>query len=87
MIKTFLKNLAIFAGKLQACNFVKKNSIAGIFHWILPNFYGHLLWRTSANYGFWCFKTAAEHRWAAASVLTLLLSLNNLLTGHEKLSY
>ena len=48
MKKAFLKNFAIFTGKLQACNFVK---------------------------------------WAAASVLTLLLKLDNLLTGYKQLSY
>ena len=33
------------------------------------------------------FKTAREQWSAAASVLTLLLSSDNLLTGYEKLSY
>ena len=43
--------------------------------------------KTSANGCFWFFKTATEHRWAAASVLTILLSSDNLFTGYEQLSY
>ena len=39
-------------------------------------------WET---YGF--FQTAIEHRRAAASVCTLLLSSDSLLTGYEQLSY
>ena len=46
----------------------------------------HLFWRTSANSCFWFFKTATEQWWVAASVLTLLLSSDNLLTGYEQLS-
>ena len=33
------------------------------------------------------FQRAVEHRWVAASVFTLLLSSNNLLTGYEQSSY
>ena len=33
------------------------------------------------------FKTATEQPWATASVLTLLLSSDNLLTGYEQLSH
>ena len=33
------------------------------------------------------FRTVIEHRRAAASALTLLLSSNNLLTGFEQLRY
>ena len=33
------------------------------------------------------FNTSTEHRWVAASVLTLLLSSDNLLTGYQQLSY
>ena len=32
-------------------------------------------------------ETTKEHRWAAASVFTLLSSSDNLLTGYEELSY
>ena len=46
----------------------------------------HLFWRTSANSCFWFFKTATEQWWVAASVLTLLLSSDNLLTDYEQLS-
>ena len=47
-------------------------------------FLEHLFWITSANGCFWLFKTATEHRWAVASVLTLLLNPDNLLTGYEQ---
>ena len=43
--------------------------------------------RTFANGYPWFFKTAAEQRWAAASVFTFLSSSDNLLTGYEQLSY
>ena len=42
---------------------------------------------TSANGCSWFFQTATEHWWAATSVLTLLLSSDNSLTGYEQLSY
>ena len=31
MKKAVLKNFAIFTGKLQACNFIKKDSNTGVF--------------------------------------------------------
>ena len=37
MKKAVLKNFSIFAGKLQACNFIK-NRCTGAFLWILRNF-------------------------------------------------
>ena len=36
---------------------------------------------------FWLLKTAAGHRQAAASVLTLLLKSDDLSTGYEQLNY
>ena len=36
------------------------------------------------NTCFWYFKTATEHRWAAGSILTFLLSSDNLLTVYEQ---
>ena len=46
------------------------------------NFKEHLLTAASDF-----FKTAIQQGWAAASILTLLLSSDNLLTGYEQLSY
>ena len=66
---------------------LKRDSNTGVFLWIWRNFYKYLFWRTSANGCFWFFKTATEHRWAAASVLTPLLSSDNLLTSCEQLRY
>ena len=51
----------------------------------MRNFEDHLFWGTSDNGCFWFFKTATEQQRAAASVLTL--SLDNLLTDYEELSY
>ena len=66
MKKAVFKNFAIFAGKLQTCNFMKKR------HWcFLLNISKFL--RTSANGCFWFFKTSTEHRWATASVTTFTL--------------
>ena len=81
--KTILKNFAIFTGKLQAWNFIKNDSNTGVFLWILLIFLRKPVFKTSANGCFWFFKTATEHRWA--SVLTLLLSSDNLFTGSEQL--
>ena len=79
MKKAVLKNFAIFTGKLQTCNFIKKRHQHSCFssEW----------WRTPANSCFWFFKTATEHREEAASALTPLLSSDNLLTGYEQLHY
>ena len=85
--KLFLKIFVIFTGKWQAWNFIKRDSSSSVFLWIFRNFQDHLFRRTSANGCFWFFKTATERQWAAASVLTLLLSLDNLLTGYEQWSY
>ena len=79
-----LKNFAIFTGKLQVWNFIKNDSNTGVFLWILLIFLRKPVFKTSANRCFWFFKTATEHRWA--SVLTLLLSSDNLFTGYEKLT-
>ena len=63
---------------LQECcrlvTLLKTHSNTGAFLWILRNFKEHLFQRTSV-------------RWAAASVLTLLLSLDDWWTGYEQLSY
>ena len=66
---------------------LKIDSNTGVFLWILRDLKENLFQRTSADGCFWFFKTATEQRWAAASVLTLLLSSDNLLTGYEQLSY
>ena len=62
---------------------LKTDSETGVFFWILRNFSEHLFRRTSANGCFWFFKTATKQRWAAASVLTHFIGLDNLLTGYE----
>ena len=64
--KGVLKNFAVFTGKhlcwnlllikLQAfrpATLLKRDSNKGVFLWILPNFYEHVFWRTSANGCFW----------------------------------
>ena len=66
---------------------LKRDSNADVFFWILQNFSERVFWRTSANGCFWFCKAATGQQWAAASVLTLLLSSNNLLAGYEQLSY
>ena len=87
MKKAVLKNFAIFTGKLQACNFIK-NTLTLVFSSeyckIFKNTYleKHLLTAASDF-----FDTATKQQWAATSVLTLLLSSDNLLTGYEQLSY
>ena len=43
--------------------------------------------RTSTNDCFWFFKTAIENRWVIASVLTLLLSSDNLITSYAQLRF
>ena len=81
MKKAFLKNFAVFTGKLEACNFIKNR----LQHRCLPLNNAKFLRRTSASGCFWFFKTTTEPRWAAASVLTHFLSSDNLLTGYEQL--
>ena len=66
---------------------LKTDSNTGVFLWILRDLKENLFQRTSADCCFWFFKTATEQRWATASVLSLLLSSDNLLTGYEQLSY
>ena len=85
--KTVLTNVAIFTGRLQTCNLLKRDSNTSVFLCILLNFYEHLFWETSANGCSWFFETATEHWWIPASALTLLLSSVNLLTVYEQSSY
>ena len=71
-----LKNFAIFTGKLQACNFIKKR----LQHRCFPGNIVKFLRTPILRNIFWFFKTATEQQLAAASILTLLLSSDNLLT-------
>ena len=76
--KAVLKNFAIFTGKLL---FKKR-----LEHWCFPlNIAKFLRTPILKNICYWFFKTDTEHRWAAASVWTLLLSSDGLLTGYEQL--
>ena len=84
--KLFLKTLQYLQESCRPAILLKRSSNTGVFLWILQNFWEHLFWRTSADGCFWFFQTAAEHQWAAASLLTLLLSSDNLLTVYEKSS-
>ena len=78
MENAVLKSFAIFKGKLQTATLLKRDSNTGVFLWILWNceifkniyFEKHLLTAASDF-----FKIATEHWWAAASALTLLLTL------------
>ena len=76
MKKAVLKHFAIFTGKLQACNFIKKRfqHISSEYCEIFKNAYfeEHLL---RAAFDF------LKQLWTAAFVLTLLLSSDHLLTG------
>ena len=89
MKKAAVQNFAIFKGKTQTCNFFKNRTQqkTDVILWILQNLWEQLFRRTSANGCFWFFKTATEHGWVVASVFTLLLSSDNLLTGYEQLSF
>ena len=82
--KAFLKNLQFSLESCRPATLLKTDSNTGVFLWILRDFYKHLFRRRSANGCFWVFKTATEWWWAAASVLTLSLSSDNL-TGYEQL--
>ena len=73
----FLKMFAIF--KIYT-TLLKKDSNTDALLWLLWNVQEHPFWRTSADACFWFFKTATEQWWAATSILTLLLSSDNLLT-------
>ena len=72
--KDFLKNFAIFTGKLQACRFIKNT----LQHTRFPLNIAKFL-RTPISQKICLVK--------ATSVLTLLLSSDNLSTGYEQLSY
>ena len=61
MKKAVPKYFAIFTGKLQACNFIKKrDSNTDVFLSILRNFWEHLFWRTFTN-GYFCFLKKLEN--------------------------
>ena len=70
--KLFLKISQYSKERFRPATLLKTGSNTGVFLWILRNFQEHLFRRTSAL-------------WAAASVLTLLLNSDNLLTGYEQL--
>ena len=82
--KLFLKKSAIFTGKLQVCNSIKKRLQHKCFPLSIAKF---LRTPILKNICFSFFKTAAEQRWAAPSLLTFFLSSDNLFTGYEQLSY
>ena len=84
MKKPVLKNFAIFTVKLQACFPTKVFSSEYCEIFTNTYFEEHLL--TAADFSDF-LKTATEQRWAAASVLTLLLSSDNLLRVYEQSSY
>ena len=71
MKKAVLKSFAILTGNLQAWNFIKNTPQHRCFPLNIAKFLRTPGRRTSA-------------KWAAASVLTLLLSSDNLLTGYEQ---
>ena len=79
--KLFLKTLLCSQESCRPATLLKTGSDTGDLLWILQNFLEHLFQRTSADGYFRFFRTATEQRWAAASVLTLLLSSGNLLTS------
>ena len=85
--KAVLRHFAIFTGKLQTCNFIKKRLQHRSFPLSIAKFLRTRILKNSGNHWFWIFKTATKHRWAATSVLTLLLSSDNSLTGYEQSSY
>ena len=85
--KAVLKHFAIFTGKLQTCNFIKKRLQHRSFPLSIAKFLRTCILKSSGNCWFWIFKTATKHRWAATSILTLLLSSDNSVTGYEQLSY
>ena len=85
--KLFLKLSQYSQESCRSAVLLKRGSNAGVFFWLLWNFQEHLFWRTFANGCLWFFKTATKHWWGAASVLTLLLNSDNLLTCYEQLSY
>ena len=73
MNKAILKNFAIFTGNLQGCNFIKNTLQRRCF----PLHIGKFL-RTPIS------KNTCAAQCTAGSVLTLLLSSCNLLTGYEQ---
>ena len=85
--KLLLKILQYSQESCRLATLLKTDSSTGVFLWILRDLKENLFQRTSADCCFWFFKRATEQRWATASVLSLLLSSDNLLTGYEQLSY
>ena len=85
--KLFLKIMQYSQESCRSATLLKADSNTDVFLWILQNYWEHFFRRRSANGCFWLFKTATQQCWAAASVLTLLLSWANLLTGYEQLIY
>ena len=71
--KLFLKILQFSQESCRPATLLKTHSNTGAFLWILRKFQEHLFQRTSAQ-------------WVAVSVLTLLISSDNLLTGYEQVS-
>ena len=84
--KLFLKISQYSQENCRPSTLLETDSNTGVFLWILLDFWERLFknicWRLLL-----IFKTATEQRWAAASVLTLLLSSDNLLTGYEQWNY
>ena len=79
--KTVLKHFGIFTGKLQTWNFIKKRPQHGCFPLNIAKFLRTPIYKTSPIGCFWFFKTAKEHGWAVAFVLTQILYpqvMNNL---------
>ena len=80
MKKAVLKNFAIFTGKLQVCNFIKNTPQNRNFPLNIAKFLRTPISKNISKRLLLIFKTATEQPWAATSVLTLLLSSDNLLT-------
>ena len=84
--KLFLKISQYSQENCRPATLLETDSNTGVFLWILLDFweclFKNICWRLLL-----IFKTATEQRWAAASVLTLLLSSDNLLTGYEQWNY
>ena len=78
MEKTVLKNFGIFTGKLQGFNFIKNRLQHRCFSLNIAKFLRTPISKNMSANGFWFFKTATEQQWAAASVLSLVLSLDKL---------
>ena len=72
--KLFLKISQYSQESCRPTTLLKTHSNTDVFLWMLRNLKEHLFQRRSAQ-------------WAAVSVLTLLLSSDNSLTGYEQLNY